>query len=160
MDKETELLNISNKNEGLRSKMEEENQSSEKESELAKAGEREALMKLGSVTEEADKSSRRVARVTEQLDAAQAANTEMEAELRRLKVQADQWRKAAEAAASMLSSTGNNNNGKFVDGMNNYNTIAGTMGSPFSEDMDDESPKKKNGNVLKKFGVLWKKGQK
>ncbi|CAI0472407.1 unnamed protein product, partial [Linum tenue] len=226
MDKETELLNISNKNEGLRSKMEEENQSSEKESELAmqlkklehdftllkaalleketqvkglaekndmlkieiergeaersrandeaaaiadtaKAGEREALMKLGSVTEEADKSSRRVARVTEQLDAAQAANTEMEAELRRLKVQADQWRKAAEAAASMLSSTGNNNNGKFVErtgsldsGMNNYNTIAGTMGSPFSEDMDDESPKKKNGNVLKKFGVLWKKGQK
>ncbi|CAL1399229.1 unnamed protein product [Linum trigynum] len=226
MDKETELLNISNKNEGLRSKMEEENQSSEKETELAtqlkklehdftllkaalleketqvkglaekndmlkieiergeaerirandeaaaiadtaKAGEREALMKLGSVTEEADKSSRRVARVTEQLDTAQAANTEMEAELRRLKVQADQWRKAAEAAASMLSSTGNNNNGKFVErtgsldnGMNNYNTIAGTMGSPFSEDMDDESPKKKNGNVLKKFGVLWKKGQK
>ncbi|CAN1274879.1 Interactor of constitutive active ROPs 5, partial [Linum perenne] len=94
-----------------------------------------------------------------------AANSEMEAELRRLKVQADQWRKAAEAAASMLS-TGNNN-GKFVertgslDSSNNvnYTTIAGAMvGSPFSEDMDDDSMKKKNGNVLKKIGVFWKKG--
>ncbi|CAN1274888.1 Interactor of constitutive active ROPs 3 [Linum perenne] len=122
-------------------------------------------MKLGYITEEADKSSRRAARVTEQLDASQAANSEMEAELRRLKVQADQWRKAAEAAASMLS-TGNNN-GKFVertgslDSSNNvnYTTIAGAMvGSPFSEDMDDDSMKKKNGNVLKKIGVFWKKG--
>ncbi|CAN1274887.1 Interactor of constitutive active ROPs 3 [Linum perenne] len=112
-------------------------------------------MKLGYITEEADKSSRRAARVTEQLDASQAANSEMEAELRRLKVQADQWRKAAEAAASMLSTGNNNGNSNNV----NYTTIAGAMvGSPFSEDMDDDSMKKKNGNVLKKIGVFWKKG--
>ncbi|CAI0471539.1 unnamed protein product [Linum tenue] len=174
LEKETQVKGLAEKNDMLKIEIERgeaersrANDEAAAIADTAKAGEREALMKLGSVTEEADKSSRRVARVTEQLDAAQAANTEMEAELRRLKVQADQWRKAAEAAASMLSSTGNNNNGKFVErtgsldnGMNNYNTIAGTMGSPFSEDMDDESPKKKNGNVLKKFGVLWKKGQK
>ncbi|CAI0472404.1 unnamed protein product [Linum tenue] len=163
-DLEAELEKAKDKNEGLRSKMEEENQSSEKESELAmqlkKLEHDFTLLKAALLEKETQ-----VKGLAEKNDMLKieiergeaAANTEMEAELRRLKVQADQWRKAAEAAASMLSSTGNNNNG---NGMNNYNTIAGTMGSPFSEDMDDESPKKKNGNVLKKFGVLWKKGQK
>ncbi|KAE9447894.1 hypothetical protein C3L33_20196, partial [Rhododendron williamsianum] len=96
----------------------------------------------------------------EQLDASQAANAEMEAELRRLKVQSDQWRKAVEAAAAMLS-TGNNN-GKYVErtGSLDYHTIGGKLGSPFSEDLDDESPKKKNGGVFKKIGVMLKKGQK
>ncbi|MDD0193447.1 hypothetical protein PSY30_23340, partial [Shigella flexneri] len=65
--------------------------------------EREAVIKVGHLTEEADKSTQRAARATEQLDAAQAANSELEAELRRLKVQSDQWRKAAEAAAAILS---------------------------------------------------------
>ncbi|KAK0584061.1 hypothetical protein LWI29_007037 [Acer saccharum] len=129
--------------------------------EAARAAEREALMKVGYLTEEADKSSRRATRVTEQLDAAQATNTELETELRRLKVQSDQWRKAAEAATAMLS-TGNN--GKFVERTGsldcNYNNMAGNLGSPFSEDMDEDSPKKKNANMLKKIGVLWKKGQK
>ncbi|KAG4184122.1 hypothetical protein ERO13_A09G151900v2 [Gossypium hirsutum] len=126
--------------------------------EAARSAEREALMKVGYLTEEADKSSRRAARATEQLDAAQEANTEMEAELRRLKVQLDQWRKAAEAATAMLSS---GNKGKHSDKTksvdSNYNP---GNGSPNSEDMDDDSPKKKNGNMLKKIGVLWKKGQK
>ncbi|XVF23109.1 hypothetical protein REPUB_Repub13aG0009300 [Reevesia pubescens] len=53
------------------------------------------------------------------------------------------------------------NNGKHVDRTlsrdSNYNPI---MGSPNSEDMDDDSPKKKNDNMLKTIGVLWKKGQK
>ncbi|CAN0926818.1 Interactor of constitutive active ROPs 2, chloroplastic [Linum grandiflorum] len=167
LEKETKLQGLAEQNEMLKMEVK-KGEEERSNAEAAKAAEREALMKLGYITEEADKSSRRAARVTEQLDASQAANTEMEAELRRLKVQADQWRKAAEAAASILSSTGNNNgNGKFVertgslDNNVNYTTIAGAMvGSPFSEDMDDESLKKKNGNVLKKIGVLWKKGQK
>jgi len=33
------------------------------------------------------------------------------------------------------------------------------MHSPFSDDLDDESPKKKNGGMLRKFG-LWKKSPK
>lgn len=166
LDKETELQNISEENRVL--KMEIKNGEMEKiktteeavaSAEAARAAEQEALMKLGYATEEADKSNRRVARVTEQLDAAQAANSELEAELRRLKVQADQWRKAAEAAASMLS-TGNN--GKLVERTgsldNSYNSIvAGKMSSPYSEDTDDDSPKKKNTNMLKKIGGLWKK---
>ncbi|OMO73494.1 Ribosomal protein S23, eukaryotic/archaeal [Corchorus olitorius] len=155
--KENELESVTEQHELLKMEMQKREMESNKSSdesvvllEAAKAAEREALMKLGYLTEEADKSSRRAARVTEQLDAAQTANTELEAELRRLKVQADQWRKAAEAAAAMLS-TGNN--GKHVDRTisldSNYNPI---MSSPNSEDMDDDSPKKKNGNMLKKIG--------
>ncbi|KAJ6913745.1 interactor of constitutive active ROPs 2 [Populus alba x Populus x berolinensis] len=167
LDKEAQLQRVAEENETLKTEIKKGeieqskvNDESVAMAETARASEHEALMKLGYLTEEADKSSRRAARVTEQLDAAQAANTEMEAELRRLKVQADQWRKAAEAAAAMLS-TGNN--GKFVERTgsldSNYNPIAGNMGSPCSEDMDD-SPRKKNRNMLKKIGVLWKKGQK
>lgn len=163
LEKTREMQNLAEEYERLKNEINERDMDENKANddavalvEAVQAAEREALMKLGYLTEEADKSSRRAARITEQLDAAQAANSEMEAELRRLKVQSDQWRKAAEAAAAMLSA---GNNGKFVEragSLDNYHTL----GSPYSEDMDDESPKKKNVNMLKRIGVLWKKGNK
>ncbi|KAL9228022.1 hypothetical protein vseg_003644 [Gypsophila vaccaria] len=165
-DKEIQIQSTKEENERL--KLERERTIETKESAIsaetatkASAAEKEALMKLGYLTEEADKSSRKAARVAEQLEAAQKENTELEAELRKLKVQSDQWRKAAEAAAAMLS-TGSNN--KFVDRTasfdSSYNAIATKIESPVSDGIDDDSPKKKNGNMLKKFGGLWKKGQK
>lgn len=164
LDRETELKNVTEENSILKMEVKELelNKITDEaiEVEAARAAEKEALTKLSYVMEEVDKSNRRVARVTEQLDAAQAANSELEAELRRLKVQSDQWRKAAEAAASILSTTGNN--GKCV-GKNgaldsSFNSISSkTMNSPYLEDTDDESPKKKNKNMLKKIGVLWRK---
>ncbi|KAH6798780.1 ROP interactive partner 3 [Perilla frutescens var. frutescens] len=166
LEKETQLQSITEENEMLKSEILkreiEKNKANDEaiaSTEAARAAEREALMKLGYLTEEADKSGRKAVRVTEELDAAQTANSEMEAELRRLKVQSDQWRKAAEAAAAMLSS---GNNGKYVErtGSLDYHTIGGKVGLAYSEDTDDESPKKKNGNMLKKIGVLLKKGQK
>lgn len=164
LDKETELQNIAEENEMLKMKLENKEMERNKVNdeavvwtEAARAAECEALMKLGYLTEEADKSTRKAERVTEQLDAAQNANMEMEAELRRLKVQSDQWRKAAEAAAAMLS-TGNN--GKLVERTGSLDSSYNPLSSPYSEDLDDDSPKKKNGNMLKKIGVLWKKGQK
>ncbi|KAL3646739.1 hypothetical protein CASFOL_009283 [Castilleja foliolosa] len=151
LEKEMRVQSIEEENETLKSEI------LKKEIERSEV-KREALMKLGYLTEEADKSSRKAEQLTEQLDAAQAAGSEMEAELRRLKVQSDQWRKAAEAAAGMLS-TGKN--GKYVEKMGNleYGAIGGNIGSPFSE---DESAVKKKGNMLKKmgFGVLLKKGGK
>ncbi|XP_010443813.1 PREDICTED: interactor of constitutive active ROPs 3 [Camelina sativa] len=135
MDKETELQIVSDENETLKSDIH------KRETDV-----QDAFMKLGIAMEEADKSSKRAVRVTEQLEATQTSNSEMETELRKLKVQSNQWRKAAEAATAMLSA-GNNGN---------YNQT----NSPYSEDIDDELTKKKNGNVLKKIGVLWKKPQK
>jgi len=168
LERETKLQNITEENNTLKMEIKREELEKNKitdeavaSAEAARAAEREALTKLSYITEEADESNRMIARVTEELDAAQTSNLELEAELRRLKVQSDQWRKAAEAAAAMISS--GNKNGKIVDrtgsldsGYNN-STIGNKMSSPYSEETDDDSPKKKNTTMLKKIGVLWKK---
>lgn len=162
MDKEMELQSVMSQSESLRSEM--EKMQSEKNQLI-----NEALAKLGSMTEEADKSGKRAENATEQLGAAQVTNTELEAELRRLKVQCDQWRKAAEAAATMLSGSNNNSNsnGKYVERTGSLESplrrnVNMNM-SPYMDETDDDlssSPKKKNGSMLKKFGVLLKKTQK
>ncbi|KAK1389471.1 interactor of constitutive active ROPs 2, chloroplastic-like [Heracleum sosnowskyi] len=167
LDKETKLQSTTEANEALKMEMEKRelknNETNDETFEFAEAGkdaEQEALMKLSCLTEEANKSSRKIDRVTEQLDAAEAANSKMEAELRKLKVQSDQWRKAAETAAAMLT-TGDNDKIERTGSLDNkYHTIGRKLSLPFSEDIDDDSPKKKNGNKLKKFGVLLKKSQK
>ncbi|KAG6415091.1 hypothetical protein SASPL_122493 [Salvia splendens] len=136
--------------------------------EMAKNGrtseeiESEAVMKVSYMAEEIEKSNKKAVRVGEQLEAAQATNAEMEGELRRLKVQSDQWRKAAEAAAAMLSA--GNNNGQMMERTGSmdghYSPMTGKVSSPYADDLDEELMKKKNGNKLRKFGVLWKKPQK
>lgn len=131
------------------------------EVEASRAAEQELMAKLSQVMEEADKSSKKVTRVCEQLEAAQAVNAEMESELRKLKVQSDQWRKAAEAAASMLSM---GSNGKYVERTRsldtNFSPIPGRISSGYLNEFEVDSPKKKNGSVLKKIGILWRKPQK
>ncbi|PRQ47443.1 putative interactor of constitutive active ROPs [Rosa chinensis] len=59
-----------------------------------------------------------------------------ETELRRLKVQSNQWRKTAEAA-TVIFSTGNN--GKFVDRTGSHDNHYNPLSSPYSEDLDDDS---------------------
>ncbi|KAL5067909.1 hypothetical protein RYX36_018796 [Vicia faba] len=168
LEKETKLKNVTEENNALKMEIKREEIEKNKttyeavaSAEAARAAEREALSKLGYITEEADNSNRKIAEVTEALDAAYASNSELEAELRRLKVQSDQWRKAAEAAAAMISSANNNEKigertGSLDSGYNN-STTSNKMCSPYSEGTDDDSPKKKNTTVLKKIGVLWKK---
>ncbi|CAI9770841.1 unnamed protein product [Fraxinus pennsylvanica] len=166
MDKETELQYVSEENETLKLKIKEikmGNLSDEVASEVesARCAEQEALMKVGYMTEEVEKSNGRTTRMAEQLEAAQATNAEMETELRRLKVQSDQWRKAAEAAASMLSV---GNNGKLMERTgsmdSNYSPRTGKISSPYAEDVNEDLLKKKNANMLRRLGVLWKKPQK
>ncbi|CAL4910565.1 unnamed protein product [Urochloa decumbens] len=175
MDKENALQSLAEENETLKmqagrteSELQQKYEAAVAELELAKAAEQDVRMRLGLVTEEADKSSRRAARASEQLDAAQAASGEMEAELRRLRVQSDQWRKAAEAAAAVLSGGGENHGiGRTVERTGSLepeynNSIGGKlMSSPFSDEVDEESPKRRNsGGVLRRMSGLWKKSPK
>ncbi|KAL9673600.1 hypothetical protein QQ045_029861 [Rhodiola kirilowii] len=166
MDKETEFQNILEENETLKSALMKketditrENDSALSELDAARTAEREAMIKLDCLKEEADRSSKRATRVAEQLVASQAANTEMEAELRKIKVQSDQWRKAAEVAASMISDSNLMERNGTLEGK--CSPLANRRnGSPYSEDLDEDSIKKRNNNVLKKFGLSWKKSQK
>ncbi|GAB2223260.1 hypothetical protein Droror1_Dr00017399 [Drosera rotundifolia] len=153
INKETELQHTSEENEVLKAEIKKREADSATKTNVV-AAEQEALLKLSQVMEEAERSKKKVARVSEQLDAVQAVNAEMESELRRLKVQSDQWRKAAEAAATMLSA---GSNGKYVE---RTGSLDSNFSSPRLDEYDDDSPKKKNGSVLKKIGVLWKKPQK
>jgi hypothetical protein len=178
MDKENALQSLAEENETLKmqagrteAELQHKYEAAVAELELAKAAEQDVRMRLGLVTEEADKSSRHAARASEQLDAAQAASGEMEAELRRLRVQSDQWRKAAEAAAAVLGGGGekNSNGGRTVERTGSLepeynNSIGGKlMSSPFSDEVDEESPKRRNssgGSVLRRMSGLWKKSPK
>ncbi|KAG9154884.1 hypothetical protein Leryth_025273 [Lithospermum erythrorhizon] len=105
LDKETKLNGIKEENDMLKLELERREIEGSKlngeavvVTEAVSAFDQEALVKLGHVTDETDKSITKAANVTELLDVSQTTNSELEAELRRLKVQADQWRKAAEAA--------------------------------------------------------------
>ncbi|KAL2239479.1 interactor of constitutive active ROPs 3-like [Sesamum indicum] len=161
MDRETEWRNASDENEKLKLEIKQISERLVSDLEVARAAEREALMKVGFMAEEVDKSNKKTARVSEQLEAAQAANAEMEAELRRLKVQSDQCRKAAEAAASMLLA---GSNGQLVERTGSMDRIYGPwtrrVSSAYVDELDDDLLKKKNANMLSRFGVLWKKQQK
>uniref|UniRef100_A0A0D9WC76 Uncharacterized protein n=2 Tax=Leersia perrieri TaxID=77586 RepID=A0A0D9WC76_9ORYZ len=178
MDKETALQSMMEENEVLKSEAGKEEELTElqrryeaavAELELAKAAEQDVRMRLGYVTEEADKSSRRAARASEQLDAAQAAGAEMEAELRRLRVQSDQWRKAAEAAAAALGGggvgvgggNGIGRTGSLEPAEYTNSMIGGKLASsPFSDEPEEESPKRRNSGVLRRMSGLWKKSPK
>ncbi|KAJ4866868.1 Interactor of constitutive active ROPs 3 [Raphanus sativus] len=116
MDKQTQLQIVSDENETLKSDIQ------KRETDV-----QEALMKLETAMEEADKSSQRAVKVTEQLDATQASYSELKTELMKLNVQSNQWRIAAEEATT-IRSAGNNNN---------------QTNSPYSEDIDDEGQRRK-----------------
>ncbi|CAK9314436.1 unnamed protein product [Citrullus colocynthis] len=168
LDKETEFQSVSEENEMLISEISRRDTmktkaKDETTTELVTSTpiERDTQVKLGIIAEEPDRSTSRKSVGAAELEAAQAANAEMEMELRTLKVQSEQWRKAAEAAAAMISA---GSNGEFVGRTgsmdSNYNAITGKIGPLYSEDSDEDLLKKKNVNVLRKIGVLWKKPQK
>ncbi|CAJ2660633.1 interactor of constitutive active ROPs [Trifolium pratense] len=173
MDKETTLQSISEENEILKMEINKRftfahvgvaREDVAVEIGAAKAAERDAFAKLKIMMEEAERSNRKAMMVAEMLEAAQAANTEKETELKRIKVQCDQWRKAAEAAAAIFSTRDEGQIAERSMSMDNYNNnVMKTKYLSFCDDIDDDwsdLQRKKNGNVLKKIGVLWKKPQK
>ncbi|KAG8055374.1 hypothetical protein GUJ93_ZPchr0001g29679 [Zizania palustris] len=107
--------------------------------EAAKKAEEEATAKASLVEQDLNERAAREGRMGEQLRASEAARETLEVELRRLRVQNEQWRKAAEAAAAVIG------NG---------------WGSPATMPDDcDEEPfgSKRKGAGIRMLGDLWKK---
>ena len=86
--------------------------------------------------------------------AAEAAKKgETEAELRRLRVQAEQWRKAAETAMALLT-VGKGGNGKLMD---RGEPLDGNKYAGLYDELDDDVAARKNSNVLRRISGMWKK---
>lgn len=88
-------------------------------------------MKLQIAMEEADKSSQRAVRVTEQLNETKASYSEIKTELMKLNVQSNQWRIAAEEATTMRSARDDNSQ----------------TNSTYSEDTDDDEVQRREQRI-------------
>ncbi|KAJ0971828.1 hypothetical protein J5N97_019787 [Dioscorea zingiberensis] len=135
----------------------------------AQAKEEELGLKLGSMGDELKEIRSRAEQLKEQLEMAEKGKVVLEAEMRRLKVQTEQWRKAAETAAAVLA----NDDGIRL-GMNgrrvaercgsmekHFGGYVASMESPvMAGEEDDEvfgGGKRKGGGGMRMFGDLWKK---
>ncbi|XP_048235533.1 interactor of constitutive active ROPs 4 isoform X2 [Ricinus communis] len=133
------------------------------------------LSKLGEELEESQANAAQLKSELEKLEAAERAKEILEAEIKKMRVQTEQWRKAADAAAAVLAGAVEMNGritercgsmdkhfgGVFETPDVRYSTaFAGSPG--MADDLDDSfGNAKRKGSGIKKLGDLWrKKGQK
>ncbi|KAH0464110.1 hypothetical protein IEQ34_006896 [Dendrobium chrysotoxum] len=146
-----------------------EKESLKKEAEEAKAcsfkaGQKteEMEIKLAGTEEELKQSKSLVEQLKLKLEAEAVAKASMEAEMKRLKIQTDQWRKASEAAASIIA-TGDENFRSTQKPLESYNfSTNGVLWSPLitgSQIDEGQEGQKKRGSVsgIRVLGELWKK---
>uniref|UniRef100_A0A804QR91 Interactor of constitutive active ROPs 1 n=1 Tax=Zea mays TaxID=4577 RepID=A0A804QR91_MAIZE len=114
------------------------------------------------------KSAEREARLAERLRASDHSRDALEAEAQRLRVQSEQWRKAAEEAAAVLGSGGgavDNGVGAYVDKRRRRSgsACAGGNGGKAAKDGDDDDDegasgkRKAGGGAMRVLSDLWKK---
>ncbi|MCE0482439.1 hypothetical protein HAX54_041228 [Datura stramonium] len=141
-----------------------------------KAETEEMNLKFNQVTQELETTKNDASEINEKLKATEKAKEELESEMKKLRVQTEQWRKAADAAAAVLAGEVEMNKRRLSErcGSMDYKrygnvfepTVGGYgcyMGSPgLLDDSDDGFGNvKRKGSGIKKFGDLWrKKGQK
>jgi hypothetical protein len=142
-EKEAEIAALTAENAELK-KQAEEAAWKAKEDAAAKASLVEQSLKDGAARE---------ALLGEQLKASEATREALEAEMRRLRVQTEQWRKAAEAAAAVLG--GDNH----LAGLHGIAGGGNGWGSPATmpDDGDDDFGSKRKGAGMRMLGDLWKK---
>ncbi|CAE5957720.1 unnamed protein product [Arabidopsis arenosa] len=164
-DMEKEHESLGKENESLK------NQLSDSASEVSnvKANEDEMATKVSRIGEELEESRAKTAHLKEKLESMEEAKDALEAEMKKLRVQTEQWRKAADAAAAVLSGefemNGRDRSGStekyFAGGL--FDPSAGFMEPPgMADDSDDGlGSGKRKSSGMKMFGELWrKKGQK
>ncbi|XP_037414139.1 interactor of constitutive active ROPs 1-like isoform X1 [Triticum dicoccoides] len=119
-----------------------------------KRADEEAVAKAFLIEQELKENAAREARVGEQLRASEAAREALDAEMRRLRVQTEQWRKAAEAAAAVIGGDAH------LVGHHGLAGNANGWGSPATmpDDGEDEGfGSKRKGAGIRMLGDLWKK---
>lgn len=128
----------------------------------------ELRRKLNEANEELEKSKSRGIQISEKLEASEKAKEGLEEEMKRVRVQTEQWRKAADAAASVLAGGVETNGrrisercgsmdkfyGNAIDHVSGY----GYVGSPglIDDDTDDVFGSEKRKGI-RMFGDLWKR---
>ncbi|XP_051114963.1 interactor of constitutive active ROPs 1-like isoform X2 [Andrographis paniculata] len=127
----------------------------------------ELRLRLKKADEELEKSKIDAVQMNRKLEASEKAKEELEAEMTRLRVQTKQWRKAADAAASVLAREMDTDNGRRISercgSMNKHyydSGYAGGGGSPqgrIDESDDVFGSGKRKGSGMKMLGDLWKK---
>ncbi|KAL2476534.1 Interactor of constitutive active ROPs 4 [Abeliophyllum distichum] len=165
-EKEKELQVFCRENEGLKIEI------NEKLLELssARSNGEEMTSRLNQAEQELEKSKTNVLQLNEKLEATERVKQELEAEMKKLHIHTEQWRKAADAAASVLAGGVEMNGRKLSERCGSmdkhYGNVfepvdgyAGYVGSPgLIDDTDDVfGSGKRKGSGIRMFGDLWKK---
>ncbi|XP_010279620.1 PREDICTED: interactor of constitutive active ROPs 4-like [Nelumbo nucifera] len=170
-EKEKQLEMIREENELLKKKVKE----AAVESASFLVMEEESALKLTKMGQELEESKANVARLKQQLETVEGAKVALETEMKKLRVQTEQWRKAADAAAAVLAG-GMEMNGRVAGRCGSMDKhlssggletagggYTGFVGSPLLGDESDDGfgGGKRKGTGIRMFGDLWKrKGQK
>ncbi|OIW11616.1 hypothetical protein TanjilG_31895 [Lupinus angustifolius] len=167
-DKGKELETVNNENENLK------NQLNEAVSKLSAAQIKEEgiTLQLKQLGDELEASKGSAYKLKEKLKSTEVEKSALESEMKKLRVQTEQWRKAADAAAAVLAgdvdmrvpercgSMDKHFGGTFETPAGRYNGYVGSPG--MADDLDDGfGTGKRKGSGMRMFGDLWKKkGQK
>ncbi|CAH1425766.1 unnamed protein product [Lactuca virosa] len=167
-EKEKDLEAFRQENESLKLQLSEANV----EISSGKSAEEKTSLKMSQLEEELKKSKNDGIELKEKLKVVEGAKEALETEMKKLRVQTEQWRKAADAAAAILSGGVEMNDGRRVSercgSMDKhyggvFDGYGGFVGSPgMGDDCDDGLGNgKRKGSGIRMFGDLWKKkGQK
>ncbi|XP_028763831.1 interactor of constitutive active ROPs 4-like [Neltuma alba] len=171
-EKEKETDSLSKENEDLKNQLKE---ATSKVS-AAETMEEGMILRMKQLGEELEASKANGDKLSEKLKCVEAEKEALEAEMKKLRVQTEQWRKAADAAAAVLAGGVDMNPrisercgsmdkhfGGIFETPGGYNNNGRFIGSPgIVEDLDDGfGSSKKKGSGIRMFGDLWKKkGQK
>ncbi|KAK2982857.1 hypothetical protein RJ640_006508 [Escallonia rubra] len=167
-DKEKDIGVFCKENESLKSRLNE----ATSEISSARVKEEEMNLKLIQLGKELEASKGNVIQLNEKLSDVEAAKEALEAEMKKLRVQTEQWRKAADAAAAVLAGDVDMNGRRISERCGSMDKhyggvfdggYAGFAGSPgLGDDCDDGYGNgKRKGSGIRMFGDLWKKkGQK
>lgn len=122
-------------------------------------------MRLSKMNQKLEKSKMDESRMREKVEEGEKAKEGLENEMKRLRVQTEQWRKAADAAASVLAGEVEMNERRLSERCGSMDKqygergggYDGYVGSPgLMEDCDYGGGKRKGGGI-RMFGDLWKK---